>query len=833
MKKKLLYALSIFLIVYNLQAQDVWTTQTSGVSTDLNEVVYANSTYVAVGTSGVILTSTNGTTWTPRTSGVTTTLQSVAYGNGTFVVVGNSTVIITSPDGITWSTTKPNPFVAGSTSLQGVEYVNGVFIAVGQAGAIATSTDGNTWTVRHQASSLTSGVIRAIAYNAGQYIVSGNTLNTVYTSTDLVTWTPRTTGGGGSHVALIYAMGKFVASAQSGSPFVTSIDGITWNNNGTLAPTGSGIFGLTSIPNKYVAVGGVGMIMTSPDGSTWTEVTTHPATLLNSVTFSGNQLVAVGSGGYIYTSPIPPTIVTAGTPTAFSSCAGTASTSQSFTVSGAALTTSITVTPPTDFEVCTTSGGTYTATVILPQTNGAVGTTTIYTRLKSNAIGTPSGNIVCTSGAITKNINVSGTVNSAPAITLQPSASAICAGASTTFTIAASNVTGYQWQVNQGLGYANVSNGGVYSGATTATLTISGATAGMNGYAYRAVASGACTPAATSNGVALTVNSAPAITSQPSASAICAGANTTFTIVASNATGYQWQVDQGAGYVNISNAAPYSGATTTILTITGATAGMNGYAYRTVASGGCTPAATSNGVALTINTPVAPTVTSTPATCAANGTASITNYSATLNYASTPTGATVGALGAINGTAGTAYTFKATNASTCESAASAAVTIPVQLTTNINSTVTLNSGVLTAVQTGANYQWYNCSGNIPVGSNNENFTPAQTGDYKVGITVGGCTVTSACITVATLGTTSFETTSKFTIYPNPSQGTVNIETDSNGEYQVINQLGQIVKTFRIKADVINTIDLQNLNDSVYFIKEVSVKSKSHKLIIKK
>ena len=202
------------------------------------------------------------------------------------------------------------------------------------------------------------------------------------------------------------------------------------------------------------------------------------------------------------------------------------------------------------------------------------------------------------------------TVNSAPAITSQPSASTICAGANTIFTAAASNATGYQWQVDQGAGFINISNGAPYSGATTGTLTITGATAGINGYAYRVVAAGSCSPAATSNSATLTVNSAPAITSQPSASTICAGANTIFTAAASNATGYQWQVDQGAGFINISNGAPYSGATTGTLTITGATAGINGYAYRVVAAGSCSPAATSNSATLTVNS--APAITSQP-----------------------------------------------------------------------------------------------------------------------------------------------------------------------------------------------------------------------------
>jgi len=45
----------------------------------------------------------------------------------------------------------------------------------------------------------------------------------------------------------------------------------------------------------------------------------------------------------------------------------------------------------------------------------------------------------------------------------------------------------YQWQIstNGGSGWANVTNGGSYSGAQTTTLTINPATLSMNGYEYR------------------------------------------------------------------------------------------------------------------------------------------------------------------------------------------------------------------------------------------------------------------------------------------------------------------------------------------------------------
>jgi hypothetical protein len=73
-------------------------------------------------------------------------------------------------------------------------------------------------------------------------------------------------------------------------------------------------------------------------------------------------------------------------------------------------------------------------------------------------------------------------------VSTHPVSSTICAASSTTFSIIASgsNLT-YQWQVNTGLGFTNITNGGVYSGATTAILTLTNVPASQNGYTYQCV----------------------------------------------------------------------------------------------------------------------------------------------------------------------------------------------------------------------------------------------------------------------------------------------------------------------------------------------------------
>ncbi len=191
----------------------------------------------------------------------------------------------------------------------------------------------------------------------------------------------------------------------------------------------------------------------------------------------------------------------------------------------------------------------------------------------------------------------------APSFYVQPMSARVSAGGNTTFSVGAYNANAYQWQVDAGSGFVDVANAAPYSDANSSTLVITGASSFMNGYRYRVKASGATSPAALSSEVTLTVLSPPAITAQPSSSAIIVGGNTTFVVGADHATGYQWQVDQGSGFSNIVNGGPYSGATTNTLTITDATLGMSGYLYRVVVSGEVEPNATSNNSILTVSPP--------------------------------------------------------------------------------------------------------------------------------------------------------------------------------------------------------------------------------------
>ena len=92
----------------------------------LSSPIFGQS-FVSVGNSGNIITSSDGISWTKRTSGTREYLKGVTYGNGLFVTDGNSGTILTSPDGNSWTKRTSGT----SRYLRGVTYGNGLFVTVG------------------------------------------------------------------------------------------------------------------------------------------------------------------------------------------------------------------------------------------------------------------------------------------------------------------------------------------------------------------------------------------------------------------------------------------------------------------------------------------------------------------------------------------------------------------------------------------------------------------------------------------------------------------------------------------------------------------------------
>jgi hypothetical protein len=159
----------------------------------------------------------------------------------------------------------------------------------------------------------------------------------------------------------------------------------------------------------------------------------------------------------------------------------------------------------------------------------------------------------------------------APTISVQPAGQTNWLATTTTFTVSATGSgLSYQWQagvVGSGI-YTNISNGGQFSGANTATLTITN-TSLDNVLDYVVTISntgGSITSDPASLGVITDTPWLWNVNSQTVAQYDIA----TFAAGNAGATSYQWQAGAvGSGiYTNLSNGGRYSGVTTATLTIT-------------------------------------------------------------------------------------------------------------------------------------------------------------------------------------------------------------------------------------------------------------------------
>ena len=152
----------------------------------------------------------------------------------------------------------------------------------------------------------------------------------------------------------------------------------------------------------------------------------------------------------------------------------------------------------------------------------------------------------------------------------------------------------------------------------------------------------------------------------------------------------------------------------------------------------------------------------------------------------------------------------------CSATLSNSVSVTV---TTVDSTITESSGVLTATQNGATYQWYQCPSTLISGQTNQSFTPSVAGDYNASVTVGGCSVTTNCFSVV-LSATDFDNTT-FSYYPNPTNGILNINySETISKIQVNNLLGQEVLS-KIINNKQGQIDMQHLPSGTYFVKVAS------------
>lgn len=241
----------------------------SNIMATLNGVAYGNGTYVAVGDSGVITTSTDGLEWVARESGVFDKLFNVIWNGNIFIAVGgtypNGGIILTSSDGVSWTC----QILDIEPSITDIAWDGNQFVACGgfsqdsaysEHPVILTSNDGVTWAEQQLP---TNKDLYCIDWNGSIFAAAGDE-GTIITSADGVEWTKQTSN--------ITAPINDIATAGSG--FI-AVGGGTYHN---------------------------GTVIISEDGNVWTIASGVPAQPLSSVYWNGEKFIAVGFGQVNITS---------------------------------------------------------------------------------------------------------------------------------------------------------------------------------------------------------------------------------------------------------------------------------------------------------------------------------------------------------------------------------------------------------------------------------------------------------------------------------------------------------------------------------------------------
>ena len=546
-------------------------------------ITASRSTSLCTGDS-VILTSSNASSY--LWSNGSTTQSITVYNSGVFLVTTSNGLCSASSIGtsVILNSFPPIPTITANGSTT---FCTGDSVTI-----ISSSSTGNLWS-----NGLTTQSI--IVNNSGTYLVSVSNGSCVSSSTGIVvTVNPRplapiiTTSGSttfcaGDSVTLTSSSstGNFWSNGITTQSIIVNNSGtyLVSVSNGSCVSSSTGVL-VTVIPRPLAPVitasgsttfcTGDSITLTSSSliGNLWSNgITTQSITVNNSGSYS-----VVNSNGFCQETSQVIIVNVLTIPVVNASSSGNNCLGATLYLNSSGGTSYYWVGPngfssnlqnPTISNVNNLMNGVYTVSVT--NLNGCSTSDTITVILNSIQF-------------ITQPNNLSITNNSAAQFSVQSS----------------DPFATYQWQTDLGFGFVNLSNAGQYSGANNDTLIVSNVTQINNNQQFRCiVSSGACSD---TSSIAL-LSICATLSTQPVNQTAVNGDNISFVTGSSNPSAtYQWQTDLGFGFVNLSNAGQYSGATNDTLTVSNVSISNNNQQFRCIVSAGaCID--TSDVAVLTVN----------------------------------------------------------------------------------------------------------------------------------------------------------------------------------------------------------------------------------------
>ncbi len=358
-----------------------------------------------------------------------------------------------------------------------------------------------------------------------------------------------------------------------------------------------------------------------------------------------------------------------------------------------------------------------------------------------------------------------------PTITVNSNPTNICPGSSSTLTATGSNPGPwtYLWSDASTTRTISTSVAGVYN----VTVTNNNGCSAVQSYTL-----------GTSSTLSLTASSNPSV--------ICAG--NTGTLHATGASSYSWNT--GATTQN-ATVAPISNTTYTVIGLFGA----------------CTGTTT-----ISLNVSITPTITiSNSSSSLCSGQNATLNANGASSYTWTPGNILTPGI-VVSPSVNTTYTVRGINTGCPARTATVSLSVlqsPILTVSNSPSLICVGETAALAVSGGNTYLWSNGSTSSIL-----LITPTVTTSYTVsGTAINGCISTSQ-ITQNVSECTGINQVSTqialLSIYPNPNNGTFTILTNEVVTIALMNQLGQVLKTFTSSENK-TAIPVSDLSNGLYFI----------------
>ncbi len=184
-----------------------------------------------------------------------------------------------------------------------------------------------------------------------------------------------------------------------------------------------------------------------------------------------------------------------------------------------------------------------------------------------------------------------------------------------------------------------------------------------------------------------------------------------------------------------------------------------------------------------------------------------------------------GTIDIANSTAGS-YTVTYTTAGICSN--SSAVDVTINALPDVSVTDDAPTLIANTIA-GATYQWINCDTDEPIsGETNASFTATENGSYAVEISVNDCTSRSSCFTIEIRNPEIPDTLSSFKLFPNPTDGAVNVTLESVNKITLFNYYGR--KVFETSN---TSFDISVLRSGLYFMKIETNQGETIKKIVRK